>query len=87
MKSTREDMVGEPSILFTGKDVVYRGFYSGSDKLMQKNVAIDASHQNPSFMYQAMPTGLHTRWELGSESGKFKPRQNRTKSFENMVKS
>ena len=38
-------------------------------------------------MCQAMPTGLYTRWELDSESGKFKPRQNKTRNFENMVVS
>ena len=34
-----------------------------------------------------MPTGLYTRWDLDSESDKFKPRQNKTRSFENMVMS
>ena len=32
-----------------------------------------------------MSTGLYTRWKLDSESGKFKPRQNKTRRFENMV--
>ena len=34
-----------------------------------------------------MPFGLYTRWELASESSKFKPRQNKRRSFENMVMS
>ena len=38
-------------------------------------------------MSQAMPTGLYTRWELDSKSCKFKPPQNRTMNFENMVVS
>ena len=38
-------------------------------------------------MCQAMPTGLYSSCELGSESGKYKPRQNKTRSFENMVMS
>ena len=34
-----------------------------------------------------MPTGLYTRWDLDSESSRFTPRQNKTRSFENMVMS
>ena len=34
-----------------------------------------------------MPTALYTRWELASESGKFKPRRVKTSSYENMVMS
>ena len=34
-----------------------------------------------------MRTRPNTKWELDSEFGKFKPRQNKTKSFENMVTS
>ena len=36
---------------------------------------------------QPMPTGLHTRWEFDSETSRFKPRQNKTRSFENLVMS
>ena len=32
-----------------------------------------------------MPTGLFTRWNYGTESQKFTPRQNKTRSSENMV--
>ena len=38
-------------------------------------------------MCQAMPTGLYTRWELNSESNKYKPRQSKTRFFEDMVMS
>ena len=38
-------------------------------------------------MCQAMLTGLYTRWETKSESGKLKPRRNKTRKFENMVMS
>ena len=34
-----------------------------------------------------MPTGLYTRWDLDSERSRFTPRQNKTRSFENMVMS
>ena len=32
-----------------------------------------------------MPTGLYTRWDLDSETSKFTPQENKTRSFENMV--
>ena len=32
-----------------------------------------------------MPTGLYTRWEFDTESNKFKPQQNESRNFENMV--
>ena len=38
-------------------------------------------------MCQPMPTGLYTRWNYDSEFQKFMPRQNKTRSFENMVLS
>ena len=34
-----------------------------------------------------MPTGPYTRWDLGSETSRFTPRQNKTCSYENMVMS
>ena len=41
----------------------------------------------PYSMCQHMPTGLHTRWDIDSETSSFTPRQNKTRSFENMVVS
>ena len=38
-------------------------------------------------MCQPMPTGLYTRWDLDSETSRFTPQQNKTRSFENMVMS
>ena len=38
-------------------------------------------------MCQPMPTGLYTRWDIDSETSRFTPRQNKTRSFENMVMS
>ena len=32
-----------------------------------------------------MPSGLHTPWDLDSETGSFTPRQNKSRSFENIV--
>ena len=38
-------------------------------------------------MCQPTPTGLYTRWDLDSQTVTFTPRQNKTRSFENMVLS
>ena len=38
-------------------------------------------------MCQPMPTGLYTRYEYDSDSQRFKPCQNKTRSFENMIMS
>ena len=50
-------------------------------------VEIDASQLYLFSMCQAMTTGLYTKWELVSESSKFKPRQNKKRCFENIVMS
>ena len=34
-----------------------------------------------------MPTGLYTRWELDSKTGRFTPPQNKIRSFEKLVMS
>ena len=34
-----------------------------------------------------MPSGVYTRWDIDSETGRFTPRQNKTRSFENMAMS
>ena len=83
----REDMVGGPSIVFTRKAVVDETFIRKSTNLCQSIVGIDASQLYPYSMCQPMPTGLYTRWNYDSESQKFMPRQNKTRSFENMVSS
>ena len=49
-------------------------------------VEADASLLYPYSMCQPMPTGVYTRWDLDSETSRFIPRQNETRSFENTVK-
>ena len=78
-------MVGGPSIVFTPKAVVDETFIRKSTNLCKSIVVIDASQLYLSSMCQPMPTGLYTRWNYDSESQKFMPRQNTTRSFENMV--
>ena len=45
------------------------------------NVGIRASQPYPLSICTAMPAGLYSRWEIDSESAKFKPRQNKTKGL------
>ena len=83
----REDVVGGPSIVFTRKAVVDETFIRKSTNLLKSILGIDASQLYPYSMCQPMPAGLHTRWDLDSETSRFTPRQNKTRSSENMVMS
>ena len=80
-----EDMVVGPSIVFTRKVVVDETFVRKSTNLCKSIVGIDASQLYPHSMCQPMPTRLYTKWNCDCESQKFMPRQNKTRSFENMV--
>ena len=82
-----EDMVGGPSIVFTRKAVVDETFIRKSSHLCKSIVGIDASQLYPYSKCQSMPNGLYTRWEYDSESKRFTARQNKSRSFENMVLS
>ena len=83
----REDMTGGPSIVFTRKAVVDQTFIRNSENICKSIVGIDASQLYPFSMYQEMPTGIYTRWELDTNSQKFKARTNKFRTFENMVMS
>ena len=87
LEKIREDMVGGPSIVFTRKAVVNETFIRKSSNLCKSIVGIDASQLYPYSMCQPMPTGLYTRWEYDSETKRFTARQNKSRSFENMVLS
>ena len=87
LEKTREDMVGGPSIVFTRRAVVDETFIRKSQNVCKSIVGIDASQLYSFSMCQPMPTGLYTRYEYDSELQRFKPRQNKTRSFENMVMS
>ena len=87
MGKKREDMVSGPSTDFRRKAVADKTFIRDSTNWCKSLVWIDASQFFPFPMCQARSTGLCPRWELDSESGKFKPRQNTTSSFERMVMS
>ena len=87
LEKIREDMVGGPSIVFTRKAVVGETFMSKSSNLCKSIVGIVASQLYPYSMCQPMPTGLYRRWEYDSETKRFTARQNKSRSFENMVLS
>ena len=83
----REDAVGGPSIVFTRKADVDETFIRESANICKSIVGIDASQLYPYSMCQPIPTGLFTRWDIDSETGRFTPRQNKTRSLEFMVMS
>ena len=83
----REDVVVGPSIVFTRKAVVDETFIRKSTNICKSIVGIDASQLYHYSKCQPMPTGFYTRWDIDSETGRFTPRQNKTRSFENMVMS
>ena len=83
----REDMVGAPSIAFTRKPLVDETFLRKTSNLCKPIVGIDASQLYPYSMCQPMPTGLYTRREYDSETKRYTARQNKSRSFENMVLS
>ena len=85
LEKIREDMVGGPSFVFTRKAVVDETFIHKSSNLCKSIVGIDASQLCPYSICQPMPTGLYTRWEYDSENKRFTARQNKSRSFENMV--
>ena len=87
LENIREDVVGGPSIVFTGKAVVDETFIRKSANVCNSIVAIDASQLYAYSMCQPMPTGLYTRWDFDSETSRFTPRQDKTRSFDNMVMS
>ena len=87
LQKIRDDMVGGPSIVFTRKAVVDETFIRNSGNICKSIVGIEASQLYPYFMCQPMPTGLYTRWEFDTESKRFKPQQNKSRNFENMVMS
>ena len=87
LEKIREDMVGEPSIVFTREAVVDETFIRKTTNLCKSIVGTDASQLYPYSMCQPMPTGLYTRWEYDSETKRFTARQNKSPSFENMVLS
>ena len=87
LEKIRENMVGGPSIVFARKAVVDETFIRKSSNLCKSIVGIDSSQLYPYSMCQPKPTGLYTWWEYDSETKRSTARQNKSRSFENMVLS
>ena len=87
LEKIRKDMVGGPSIVFTGKAVVDETVIRESSNLCKSIVGIDASQLYPYSMCQPMPTGLYTQWKYDPKTKRFTARHNKSRSFENMVLS
>ena len=81
LQKIREDMVGGTSIVFTRNAVVDETFIRNSGFICKSIVGIDASQLYPYSMCQPMPTGLYTRWERDTESYRFKPQQNKSRTL------
>ena len=87
LQKIREDMVGGPSIVFKSKAVVDETFIRNSEIICKSIVGIDASQLYPYSMCQPMPTRLYRQWKYDTSSNRFKPQQNKSRNFENMVMS
>ena len=70
LENIRENVVGGPSIVFTRKAVVDDTSIRKSTNICKSIVGIDASQLYPYSMYQPMPTGIYTRWDIDSETGR-----------------
>ena len=87
LEKVLEKMVGGPSKVLTREALVNETFIQNSTNLLKFIVEIDSSQLHVDSMCQPMPTGFHTRWEYESEIQRFRPRQNKSHSFENMFLS
>ena len=87
LETLREDVDGGPSIVHTRKAVVDETFIRKSANICKSIAGIDPSQLCPYSMCQPIPTGPYTRWDFDSETSSFTPRQNETRSLENMVLS
>ena len=72
---------------FTRKAIVDETFIRKSKNICKSIVGIDISRLYPYPMCQTMPTALCKRWDIDSETSRFTPRQNKTRSFKKMVRS
>ena len=74
-----------PQLFSQRKVVANETFIRKSKNLCKSIFEIDASQLYPYSMCQDMPTGLYTIWDYDEETQKLKARQNRVRTFENMV--
>ena len=86
LEKIQKKFVGGPSIVFTRKAVVDKTFLRKSTNICKSIVGIDAIQLYPYSMCQPKPIDLSTRRDLNPETKIFTLRQNKTRSFESMVK-
>ena len=67
LERVREDLVGGPSIVFTGKAVVDETFIRKSTKKCKPIVGMDASQLYPYSICEPMTIGLYTRWRFRNQ--------------------
>ena len=85
-KFEKASLVGPLSFLHA-KPVVDETFIRKSTNICKSIVGIDASQLYTYSMCQPISAGLYTRWGIDSETSRFTPRQNKTRSFEKIVMS
>ena len=85
LEEIQEDVIGGPSIVFTRKAVVEETFSRKSANICKSVVGIVASQVYPYSKCQPMPNGLYTHLEVDSQTSIITPRQNKTRSIENVV--
>ena len=71
--------------LHKSTDAKFYPLTEGDKDLLEKKSR--TSQLYPYSTCQHMPTSLNTRWDFHSETSRFIPRQNITRSFETMVMS
>ena len=85
LEQNREDIFGFLYIVFTQKAGVDETLIRKSANLCKSIVGIDASQLYLHSMCHPTSTGPYARWDLDSETDRFTPQQNKTRSFKNKV--
>ena len=80
-----EDMVGGPSIVFTGETVIDETFIRNSENVCKSIVGIDSSQFYPYSVCQPMPTKLYTGCQYDTQPNRLNAQQSKSTNFENMV--
>ena len=85
LKRTLERTVGGPSIVLRRNFTVDKNLVPNSKNTCKAFVGFEACQLCLYSMCQALASGLHSRWDLDSETGRLKACQNKTRSLENSV--
>ena len=82
-----QDMVSEPSKLYTRKAVVVETLICKSSFIFKSLVGIDARHLYPCCRCQPMLTRLYTKYEFDEDLQSFRNKQNKRRSLEDELMS